>query len=515
MFRLVAAIVLSALLVPSGALAQAKNGRGSGYEQLNLFSEAFERIRQDAVEPVAEAKLIGAAIAGMLSGLDARSAYISEAAFKALQTPANDDVATLGLAVTIENGQLKVISPQDGSPAARAGIRPGDLIFAIDKEPVYDLTLGEVEQKLRGPPGTEVELTLRRSTGGPIELTIKREAYKPQSVVGRVEAGNIGYLRIAGFDGATQAALAGAVQDLRQKTGNRLIGFIFDLRNNPGGSFDAAVATADAFIDKGDIVVVKGRKPTSVKRISATPGDLARGMPLVALVNGGTAREAELVAGALQDNRRAVLLGTQTFGDSSIESVIPLPGNGAIRLTTARFMTPTGRQIQGKGLDPDLTVMPLKLEKLAQGDRRREVDLRGALKNTDPIAPGSKPAAVDPPGATVTPAEFGSSLRRDRRYRLGERRAIEPSRGRAARLGAGQRPPDPVSLTSSEHRHLHFRPRPRYLQARRGRRDIGIRMGITDFPAAPRRASGDAAMTISVNFKPCLTISRCPRSRDE
>jgi len=402
MFIMAAAIFLSVTLLPVAASAQAKSSKGAGYEQLNLFGEAFERIRQDAVEPVTEAKLIGAAIAGMLSGLDARSAYISEAAFRASQTPANDDAATLGLTVTIDSGQLKVISPEDGSPAAQAGIRPGDVIFTIGKEPVYDLTLGEAEQKLRGPAGSEVQLTLRRGAEKPIDLTLKREAYRLQTVVGRVEAGNIGYLRIAGFDGGTQAALAAAVQDLRQKTGSKLIGFILDLRNNPGGGFDAAVAVADAFIDKGDIVVVKGRKPASVKRISATPGDLAKGLPLVALVNGGTAREAELVAAALQDNHRAVLLGTQTFGESSIERIIPIPGNGAIRLTTARFSTPTGRQIQGKGLEPDLAVMPLKLEQLVQGDRRREADLRGALKNTDPIASGSKPPVGSSPGATAS-----------------------------------------------------------------------------------------------------------------
>jgi carboxyl-terminal processing protease len=401
MIKLVAAIFFSLAFVPGAASAQAKSGKGSGYEQLNLFGEAFERIRQDAVEPVTEAKLIRAAISGMLSGLDARSAYISEAAFRASQTAANDDAATLGLVLTIANGQLQVISPQDGSPAAQAGIRPGDVIFTIDREPAYDMTLGEAEQKLRGPVGSEVQLTLRRGAEKPIDLTLKREAHKLQTVVGRVEAGNIGYLRIAGFDGRTQAALAAAVQDLRQKIGSKLIGLILDLRNNPGGAFDAAVAVADAFIDKGDIVVVKGRKPTSVKRISASPGDLADGLPLVALVNGGTAREAELVAGALQDDRRAVLLGTQTFGESSIESVIPLPGNGAIRLTTARFMTPTGRQIQGKGLEPDLTAVPVKLEKLVQGDRPREADLRSALKNTDPTAPSSKPPASAPSDATT------------------------------------------------------------------------------------------------------------------
>ena len=402
MRRLAIAIMMTVPLFAGSVFAQQKAGKDSVYEELNLFDQAFERVREDAVDPVTDAKLIGAAIAGMLSGLDPHSSFIDEAQFKTSQTPANDDAATLGLAVTIENGQLKVISPEDGSPAARAGIRPGDVIFSIDKEPVYDLTLPEAEQKLRGPAGSEVQLTLRRDDEKPIDLTIKREAYKLTSVIGRLQGENIGYLRIAGFDAGTKAALAGAVQDLRQKTGNKLIGFILDLRNNPGGSFDAAVAAADAFIDKGDIVVVKGRKPASVKRISATPGDIAKGLPIVALVNGGTAREAELVAGALQDNHRAVLLGTKTFGESSIESVIPLESGGAIRLTTARFTTPSGREIQGKGLDPDLAVTPLKLAKLAQGEMRREADLPGALKNPDQAE--GKPPAEAPAGAAATPA---------------------------------------------------------------------------------------------------------------
>jgi carboxyl-terminal processing protease len=400
--RLAVAILISLALVAGGAFAQQKAGKDNVYEELNLLEQAFERIREDAVDPVSDSKLIGAAIAGMLSGLDPHSSFIDEAAFRALQTPANDDAATLGLAVTIESGQLKVVSPEDGSPAARAGIRPGDIIYTIDKEPVYDLTLGEAEQKLRGPAGSEIQLTLRHGNEKPIDLTVKREAYKLQTVVGRVEAGNIGYLRIAGFDGGTQAALADAVQDIRQKIGSKLIGFVLDLRNNPGGTFDAAVAVADAFIDKGEIVVVKGRKPANIKRISATPGDLTKGLPLVALVNGGTAREAELVAGALQDNHRAVLLGSKTLGESSIVSLIPLSGGGAIRLTTARFSTPSGREIQGKGLDPDLAVTSLKLARLAQGRVRREADLPGALKNPDQAA--AKPPADAPPGATATPA---------------------------------------------------------------------------------------------------------------
>jgi carboxyl-terminal processing protease len=404
MHKLAAFALISTLFVAGAVFAQQKSGKNSVYEELNFFDEAFERIRQDAVDSVTDTKLIGAAISGMLSGLDPHSSFLDEAAYKAIQTPANQNQVGLGLVVTIENGQLKVVSPQDGSPAAQAGIKPGDLIFTIDKEPVYDLTLGEAEQKLRGPAESEVELVLRRGNGGPIEVKIKREPYKLQTVTGRVVMGNIGYLRIAGFDAGTAAALAGVAQDLRQRAGNKLAGFILDLRNNPGGSFDAAVAAADAFLDKGDIVVVKGRKPATAKRIGATPGDLAKGLPLVALVNGGTAREAELVIGALQDNRRAVIIGTKSFGESSIESFIPLGNGGAIRLTTARFTTPNGREIQGKGLEPDLGVTPLKLAKLGRGEGRHEADLPGALKNPDqPAAEPGKPPADAPPGATATP----------------------------------------------------------------------------------------------------------------
>jgi carboxyl-terminal processing protease len=404
MYKLAVVTVSAVLLIASGVFAQQKSGKDGVYEELNFFDEAFERVRQDAVDPVTDTKLIGAAIAGMLSGLDPHSSFLDEEAFKALQKAANDNETGLGLVVTIENGQLKVISPQDGSPAAQAGIKPGDLIFSIDKEPTYDLTLGEAEQKLRGPAGSEIVLSLRRANESPFDVKIKRVPFKLQTVTAHVEAGNIGYLRIAGFDSGTQAALAGEIQDLRQRAGNKLIGFILDLRNNPGGGFDAAVATADALLDKGDIVVVKGRKPADTKRISATPGDLAKGLPLVALINGGTAREAELVVGALQDNHRAVLLGTKSFGESSIENVIPLGSGGAIRLTTARFSTPNGREIQGKGIEPDLGVTPLKLAKLGHGEGRHEADLPGALKNPDQPATTGKPPAGAPPDATATPA---------------------------------------------------------------------------------------------------------------
>ena len=397
---------LTVLLLPMPALPQQKAGKGSVYEQLNLFSEAFERIRQDAVEPVADQKLIETAIAGMLSGLDPRSVYLNENEYKALKTPTADESASPGLVVTLDNGTVKVVSPRDGSPAAAAGLKPGDLIFTIDKEPTYDLTLPEIEQKLRGPADSEIALMLRRGTGAPIETKLKRAAGKFPTVSTRVEGGDIAYVRLAGFNASTAGALADAVKELRQQTGNKLIGFIIDLRNSPGGNFDAAVAVADAFIDKGEIAVVKSRKADNAKRISATPGDFANGLPIVALVNGGTAREAELVAGALQDNHRAVLLGTKTFGESAIETIIPLNGNGAIKLTTARFETPSGRAFQDKGLEPDLTVSPLKLDKVAQADHRREADLRGALKNPDAAAKTSTPtpppsaAPGNPPGTT-------------------------------------------------------------------------------------------------------------------
>lgn len=428
MRKWVPTLVLFALLAPAAAFSQSKTtspnpaanttSKSGVYEQLNLFGEAFERIRQDAVEPVGDRRLIETAISGMLASLDPNCVYLSEDEYKAQQAPSEGQTGSIGLVVTIDGGQLKVVSPRDHSPAAAVAIKPGEPIFAIDKEPVFDMTLPEVEAKLRGPIDSEVTLTLRRSDGKPQDITVKRAAVKWPTVADHLEGGDVGYIRVSGFDAGTQAALTSAVQELQQQAGNKLVGFVLDLRNNPGGDFDVAVAAADDFIDKGDITIVKGRKSDSTKRIAATPGDLVNGTPIVALVNGGTASEAELVAGALQDNHRAVLIGTKTFGESAIETVIPLNGNGAIKLTTARFTTPSGHVIQGKGLDPDLVVAPVKLERLAQGMNRHEADLRGALKNTDPVAPTVKPGATqvtpspDPnaAGATPAPKEASSSV---------------------------------------------------------------------------------------------------------
>ena len=421
--KLAIVILMAACAAPSGGFAQQQASKDVVYDELNLFDQAFERIREDAVDPVADSKLIDAAITGMLSGLDPHAAYIDPAAYQAMHAPSGPAEAGIGAAVMLDNGELKVISPRDGSPAAAGGIEPGDLIFSIDKVPTYELTLAEAEQKLRGPAGSTVTLALQRGTQEkPIRLTMKRAAEHLQTVTAQVKDGDIGYLRIAGFDDDTPAALAAAVQDMRHKTAGKLVGLVVDLRNNPGGNFQDAVAAADAFLDKGDVALVKGRKTDSIKHIAATPGDLVKGLPIVALVNGGTADEAELVAGALQDNHRAMLLGTKTYGESDIETLIPLASGGAIRLTTTRFTTPDGREIQGKGITPDIAVTPLKIEKLAQEESIHEADLPGALANPDqptPLAPalsttptlGAKPVpAGAPAGATATPTKTTPSV---------------------------------------------------------------------------------------------------------
>jgi carboxyl-terminal processing protease len=393
--------VLLALLVPTVALPQSTTGKSEVYEQLNLFGEAFERIRQDAVEPVGDKRLIETAISGMLAALDPNCVYLTEDEYKALQVGAEGQTGSIGLVVTLDGGQVKVVSPRDGSPAAQAGLKPGEQIFEIDRKQVFDLTLSQIEAKLHGPIDSEVTLTLRGDNGKPLYVTMKRVADKWPSVASRLEGGDVGYIRIAGFDDGTQPALTAAVQDLAQQAGNKLVGYVLDLRNDPGGNFDVALKVADDFLDKGDIAVIKGRKSDGTKTIPATPGDITGALPIVALVNGGTASEAELVAAALQDNHRAVLVGTKTFGESAIETLIPLDGNGAIKLTTARFLTPGGHAIQGKGLAPDVVVAPVKLERIAQGFGQREVDLPGALKNTDPVAPA--PAAGNPPPPAPAP----------------------------------------------------------------------------------------------------------------
>lgn len=403
------AILLIAFLMPAAARAQTDAAAdnmtetvGNGiYDQLNLFGEAFDRIHHDAVDPVTYEHLVQTAIAGMLASLDPHSAYLTEQQYEALEAHTPQTSGTTGLAVTIDNSQLEVVSPRDGSPAAKADITPGDIIYTINKEPTYGQSLPEVEEMLSGPVGSTAKLVMRGTTDKPITVSLKRVAGPFPTVNYALKDGDIGYIRLAGFETATPDLLAAAVKTLQQQAGGKLIGFVLDLRNDPGGDFAAAVKCASDFLNKGDIALIKSRTPADVKHIAATGGDLANGQPIVALVNGGTAGVAELVAGALQDNKRAVLLGSKTFGESAITTLIPLNGAGAIRLTTARFLTPDGHEIEGKGLTPNLTVSPLKLQKVVESDGLREADLPGAMKNPDQTAVKSMGGAARMPTVTA------------------------------------------------------------------------------------------------------------------
>jgi carboxyl-terminal processing protease len=295
----------------------------------------------------------------------------------------------------MENGLVKVVSPIDDTPAYRAGIEAGDLITHLDSEPVMGLTLNDAVEKMRGPIKTDIKLTIRRTGREPFDVSITRDVIKITSVRSRTE-GKIGYLRITTFNEQTSPGLAAAIKKRKEDIGEELIGYVLDLRNNPGGLLDQAIEVSDSFLDQGEIVSTRGRDPNDAQRYNARPGDLAEGLPVVVLINGGSASASEIVAGALQDHRRAIVLGTTSFGKGSVQTIIPLSGNGAMRLTTARYYTPSGRSIQGTGIDPDIVVEQARLEKVEAGPQRREADLRGALDNGNgngaPDAENTKPS---------------------------------------------------------------------------------------------------------------------------
>lgn len=374
------------------------------YRQLNLFGDVFERVRAEYVEQVSDEQLIENAINGMLTALDPHSAYLNRKSFQDMQVQTKGEFGGLGIEVAMDNGLVKVVSPIDDTPAFRAGLQPGDYVTHIDAEAVMGLTLNEAVDKMRGPVGSSIKLTVRRGlTAEPFDVTLTRAVIKVQSVRSRVE-GDVGYLRITSFNEQTQSGLEKAINKIEKEQGKKLKGYVLDLRNNPGGLLDQAVSVSDTFLDKGEIVSTRGRKSDEGARFNAKPGDMINGLPLVVLVNGGSASASEIVAGALQDHKRAVVLGVQSFGKGSVQTVIPLPGHGAMRLTTARYYTPSGRSIQQLGITPDIEVQQAKLEEVSQPvNRRREADLRHSLSND---APGqqSKPAQQNPPAAAPTPA---------------------------------------------------------------------------------------------------------------
>ena len=389
--RMAAAIgALAFLALPQAAPAQSNSSET--YRLLNLFGEIFERVRTDYVEGTEDRKLIEDAINGMLTSLDPHSSYMPPKSFRDMQVQTRGEFGGLGIEVTMENGFVKVVSPIDETPAARAGLRPGDFVTHIDNEPVLGLTLQEAVEKMRGPVNSNIKLMIRRGGGDPFEVTLTRAVIRVQSVRSRVE-GELGYVRITSFTEQTESGLKNAIDRIRQQSGNKLKGLVLDMRNNPGGLLDQAIAVSDAFLDKGEIVSTRGRRNDEAQRFNAKPGDLLNGLPIVVLINGGSASASEIVAGALQDHRRAILLGTRSFGKGSVQTIIPMGNQGAIRLTTARYFTPSGRSIQAQGIDPDIVVEPARLEKLDQPRARREADLRGALRNDQQQPQQQQPGA--------------------------------------------------------------------------------------------------------------------------
>ncbi len=392
--KILAAFAALIILVPQTSNSQDDNSET--YRQLKLFGDVFERLRADYVEEVPDEELIESAIQGMLADLDPHSSYLNADSFRDMRVQTKGEFGGLGIEVTMENGLVKVVSPIDDTPAFRAGIEAGDLITHLDSEAVMGLTLNEAVEKMRGPIKSDIRLTIRRKGREPFDVTITRAVIRITSVRSRTES-KVGYLRITTFNEQTTPGLEAAIKKRKEDIGEGLIGYVLDLRNNPGGLLDQASSVSDTFLEQGEIVSTRGRDPNDAQRYNAHAGDLAGGLPLVVLINGGSASASEIVAGALQDHRRAIVLGTTSFGKGSVQTIIPLSGHGAMRLTTARYYTPSGRSIQGIGIDPDIVVEQVRLEKVDNGPQRREADLRGALDdgggNGAPDAEEEKTAA--------------------------------------------------------------------------------------------------------------------------
>ncbi|MFD1704538.1 S41 family peptidase [Methylopila henanensis] len=367
-------------------------GSAETYKQLNLFGDVFERVRSDYVEKPDDAKLIEGAVNGMLSGLDPHSSFMDAKAFKDMQVQTNGEFGGLGIEVQMFENQVRVEGAIDDTPAARAGVRAKDIITHLDGQPIQGLSLNQAVEKMRGPVNTPIELTVtREGAAEPVKIKIVRDIIRIRSVRFNVEGDDIGYIRVSQFNQQTFEGLKKALDEADQKIAkDKFRGYVLDLRNNPGGLLDQAIAVSDAFLERGEIVSTRGRNPDESQRFNARPGDLAKGKPIIVLVNGGSASASEIVAGALQDHRRATVLGTRSFGKGSVQTIIPLGGNGAIRLTTARYYTPSGKSIQAKGIVPDIeSVQEIPEDVKGKDETKGEAGLKGHLKNGDDEASGS------------------------------------------------------------------------------------------------------------------------------
>jgi carboxyl-terminal processing protease len=375
-------------------------GSSDTFRQLKLFGDVFERVRAEYVEEVTDQELIEAAINGMLTSLDPHSGYLDAQKYRDMQVQTKGEFGGLGIEVTMEDGLVKVVSPIDDTPAHRAGIQAGDVITHINSEPVLGMSLAEAVERMRGPVDTSIALTLRRpGQDEPIDVSMARAVITISPVRWTAET-DVGYVRITTFNEQTEAKLREALEALESELGDKMKGVVVDLRNNPGGLLEQAVQVADTFLDRGEIVSTRGRRTDSIQRFNARQGDLLEGRPMVVLINGGSASASEIVAGALQDHDRAIIMGTPSFGKGSVQTIMPLPGHGAIRLTTARYFTPAGTSIQAKGITPDIEVRQSRVEVIDQGAARREGDLRGRLENDQVEGEASAPVADGAAGGT-------------------------------------------------------------------------------------------------------------------
>ncbi len=397
------------LALPAGDATAASS---ETYRQLNLFGDVFEQVRSDYVTEVEDEQLIEDAINGMLAGLDPHSSYLNPRNFQDMQIQTRGEFGGLGIEVTMEEGVVKVVAPMDDTPADRAGVEAGDYITHLDGEPILGLTLSEAVDRMRGRPGTDLTITVvRDGEREPFDVTITRDLIELKAVRFRTEE-NVGYIRITTFNEHTEENTRAAIRDLQREVGPGLEGFVIDLRNNPGGLLNQAIEVSDLFLNEGEIVSTRGRHTEDTQRFNARRGDLSNGLPVIVLINGGSASASEIVAGALQDQRRAIVLGTQSFGKGSVQTVIPLNGgaNGALRLTTAKYYTPSGRSIQARGIEPDIEVA-YRADGADARRRRSEADLTGHLPaegedaQDEDVSATPDPEAQPEPETPATPDE--------------------------------------------------------------------------------------------------------------
>lgn len=390
-------ISASVFFSPAYAAAdkQDKENPADTYEMLNLFGEVLERTKTSYVEDVTDKKLIESALNGMLVSLDPHSSYLDAQSFKYMNEQTKGKFGGLGIEVTMENGVVKVVSPIDDTPASKAGLKPNDYITHIDGEQVVGMSLNDAVDKMRGKIGTKVKLTIRRVNVKPFDVTLKREEIKIQSVKSEIKADDVAYIRITSFSEDTDKMIEKDYNKIKKQLNGKPAGIVLDVRNNPGGLLDQAVNVSDLFLDQGEIVSTRSKNPEDTVKYTATEGDIAKNLPIVVLVNDGSASASEIVAGALQDHKRAIILGEKTFGKGSVQTVIPLGNYGAMRLTTARYYTPSGRSIQATGIVPDVEVKPAKVEEIDKGMNFSEAEFGNALKNDAQAVTKNKSSTQD------------------------------------------------------------------------------------------------------------------------